>query len=111
MNTSNRIANCIGLASIALLISASASAADSGKIDSYQQNALFHPSSNQLLRESQGLIYIYDGMTDKTIDKAMDNQPERIKSMMFVNTKKTDENGNPLRNPETGEILLEDDDC
>jgi len=111
MNTYDHVATCVGLAAIVLSLSAPASGADNDGIDSYQQNALFHPSSNQLRRESQGFVYIYDEMTDKTIDKAMDDQPERIQSMMFVNTKMTDENGNPLRDAETGEILVADDDC
>ena len=111
MNMNDHVATCMGFAAIVLSVSAPASVADNDKIDSYQQNALFHPSSNQLRRESQGFVYIYDGMTDKTIDKAMDDQPGRIESMMFVNTLMTDENGNPLRDAETGEILATDDDC
>lgn len=107
----NMAAACINCIVITILTSTTALAADTQKIDSYQQNALFQPSNNQLARESQGLVYIYDGLTDKTIDKAMDDQPDRIKSMMFVNTKRSDENGNPLRDTETGEILVEDDDC
>ena len=111
MNMINKATACISCITIAILTSTSAVAAGNEKIDSYQQNALFQPSNGQLVRESQGLVYIYDGLTDKTIDKAMDDQPARIKSMMFVNTKLTDENGNLLRDTETGEILVEDDDC
>ena len=111
MNTNDHVATCVGLAAIALSLSAPASAADNDRIDSYRQNTLFHPSSDQLRRESQGFVYTYDGMTGKTIDKAMDDQPGRIQSMMFVNKKKTGKDGNPLRNPETGEILADDDDC
>ena len=105
-----KITPYISYASAAILISASALAADSEKVDSYQQNALFQPSNGQLTRESQGLVYIYDGLTDKTVNKAMDVQPDRIKSMMFVNTKITDKSGNLLRDAETDEILVEDDD-
>lgn len=110
MNMINKAAACINCIAITILTSTAGLAEDNQTIDSYQQNALFQPSNNQLVRESQGLVYIYDGLTDKTIDKAMDGQPDRIKSMMFVNTKLTDENGNLLRDAETGEIL-EDDDC
>ncbi len=111
MSIFKKTASCISYTAIAVLVSASVLAAESDNIDSYQQNALFQPSVNQLNRESRGLVYIYDGLTDKTVNKAMDNQPERIESMMFVNTKITDERGNLMRNPETGEILEEDDDC
>ncbi len=111
MNMIDKATACISCIALAILTSASALAADNEKIDSYQQNALFQPSNGQLIRESQGLVYIYDGLTDKTVNKAMDNQPDRIKSMMFVNTKLTDNNGDLLRDTETGEILVEDDDC
>ena len=30
---------------------------------------------------------------------------------MFVNTVVTDDNGVPLTDPETGEVLVENDDC
>jgi hypothetical protein len=101
MRTIYKIPAYINFASVVIAIAASTAAASSEEIDSYQQNALFHPSVSQLTRESRGLIYIYDGLTHETIDKAMDNQPDRIESMMFVNTKKTDK---------TGEVPVEDDD-
>ena len=77
----------------------------------YQMNALFQPSEHQLKRESRGFVYIYDGLTDRMVNKAMDENPDRIESMMFVNTKITDVNGNVARHPKTGEILREDDGC
>lgn len=111
MNIIKKTSCCISYATIAVLTSTSVLAVENDKIDIYQQNALFQPSTQQLDRESRGLVYIYDGMTDKTVNKAMDDQSERIESMMFVNTKVTDENGNLMRDPETGEIIEEEDDC
>ena len=92
----------IGFTAAVLSFSASTMASDMGNMHSYQHNALLSPSSSQLAREEKGFVYIYDGLTNRTIDQAMDTQPERIKSMMFVNTKKTDRKG---------EVLQEDDDC
>ena len=102
---------CMGLAAIALSVSAPALVAENNNVDSYRQNALLHPSINQPRRETRGHVHLYDRTNDKTIAKAMDGQPERIKSMIFPNTKMTDENGNPLKDAETGEILVADDDC
>ena len=31
--------------------------------------------------------------------------------MMFVNTVVTDDNGNPLKDPESGEVVVEHDGC
>ena len=109
---SNRIKN-IGFAVLVYTATCAgaALATGSGAGGDYQMNALFQPSEHQLKRESRGFVYIYDGLTDRTVNKAMDENPDRIESMMFVNTKITDVNGNLARHPKTGEILREDDGC
>jgi hypothetical protein len=95
----------------ATVMTTSVLAGESEKIDRYQMNQLFQPSPNQLSRESGGFVYIYDGLTDKIVNKAMDAHADRIESMMFVNTKITDEKGDFKQDPDTGEILVEDDGC
>jgi hypothetical protein len=54
---------------------------------------------------------IYDGLTDKQIAKAMDTQFDRIESMMFVRTIVTNDEGNAVRDSETGQVIVEDDGC
>lgn len=90
-------------------ISVTASADDNG--NDFQRNILFQPSERQLEREAGGSVFIYDGLTDREVDRAMDQQTERIKAMMFVGTKTTDVNGELARDPQTGDVIAEDDDC
>lgn len=70
--------------------------------NSYQQRVLFTPSHSILLAEARGRIMIYDGVKSESVDKAMDEQFDRIETMMFVNT---------LYKQEDGEYMVENDDC
>ena len=79
--------------------------------NSWQLANLFTPSPAQIEREHKGHVMIYNGIKDVDIDRAMDEQFDRIESMMFTGTIVTDDAGQPLRDPETGELVIEDDDC
>lgn len=72
------------------------------KADSYQYKSLFTPSDFTLKSEAKGRIMIYDSLTSKTIDKAMDEQFDRIENMMFVRI---------VHEQENGEYYVEDDGC
>ena len=79
---------------IAILLSALVAAPLSvGAEDSYQKRVLFSPSSEILLAEARGRIMIYDGLTNETVEKALDEQFERIGNMMFIRTLYAQENG------------------
>jgi len=59
----------------------------------YQHNALFSPSDSQIEAEARGRIMIYDGLTNETVERALDHQFDRIGNMMFVRTIYIQENG------------------
>jgi len=75
------------------------------------QNRLFTPTEQQRVQEEHGTVIIYEGMHDIEVNRAMEMQFERIEHMMFVGTIITNENGEPKRDEETGEIMKEDEDC
>ena len=79
--------------------------------ESWQMSRLFHPTHAALASEKRGKVIIYSGLTDKVVDKALDENFGRIESMMFTRTVRTDDTGNPLRDPKTGEVLIEEDGC
>ena len=79
---------------IAILLSALVAAPLSvGAEDSYQERVLFSPSAEILLAEARGRVMIYDGLTNETVEKALDDQFDRIGNMMFIRTVYTQENG------------------
>ncbi len=51
---------------------------------------LNEPTARELAHERQGNVYVYDGLTDREIDHALNRHFERIEYMMFVGTRKTD---------------------
>lgn len=91
-----------------VLSTPAAAAADVAEIE---LRRLFEPTEAELAAESKGRIYIYDGLRDVDIQRALDQEFERVESMMFIRSRKTDESGKVERNPQTGEEVVEDDGC
>lgn len=56
-------------------------------------NALFNPSESLLVAEVSGRVMIYDGLKNETVERALDQQFDRIESMMFVRTLVAQEDG------------------
>jgi len=82
----------------ALLIASSSASA----YDSYQEKVLFTPSEGILQAEAKGRVMIYDGLDNEKVERAMNEQFQRIDSMMFVRTQYIQENG---------DIEVEEDGC
>ena len=94
-----------------VLLGATAPAAPADTLTAWQERRLFHPSEVQLHNERQGRIFIYDGLSDKIAQKAVDEEFDRVQHMMFTNTIVTDETSEPVRDDETGDIAQEEDGC
>lgn len=77
----------------------------------WQMKQLFQASTAQLQREQNNHVFIYHNLPDKVVELAMDKQFDRLESMMFTGIIITDKQGSPLSDPETGEIITEDDGC
>jgi hypothetical protein len=85
-------------------------AGESSDVEQMQQRRLFEPTEAELRQEAKGNVYIYDGLTDKAVQRALDEEFERVGNMMFIRTIATDDRGQPKRDPYTGE-LEQDHDC
>ena len=75
-----------------------------------EMRRLFEPTEFELRSEGKGKVYIYEGVTDRAVNQAMEDEFERVEHMMFINTIRTDAQGRPLRDPDTG-LIDADDDC
>ena len=77
----------------------------------WQERRLEQPTELELQWERSGHVMIYEGMTDREVELALDKHFDRVQSMMFVNTVVTNDNGDPVKDPESGEVVTEDDGC
>ena len=77
----------------------------------WQNRRLMQPSPEEVQWEQAGNIMIYDGLTDRQVAVAMDNQFKRIGSMMFTGIIVTSPDGSPTVDPVTGELITENDGC
>lgn len=67
----------------------------------YDRNALLDPSPSLIKAEASGHVTIYDGLDNVLVERALDEQFERIDSMMFVR----------IRYPQPDGGVEEDDSC
>lgn len=70
--------------------------------DSYQLGMLFQPTESQRAAEARGRVMIYDGLDEQVVERALDEQFERIDSMMFVRTRHSEPDG---------DAVYDDDGC
>lgn len=76
-----------------------------------QLRRLLEPTAAERAEERKGRIYIYESLTNQDIQRAMDQQFDRVESMMFIRVPKTDASGKVQKDRSTGEVLMEDDGC
>lgn len=80
-------------------------------VDSWQSKRLFQPTQAQLASEAKGRVMIYDGMTDRVVNKALREQFNRVDHMMFTRVVVTDADGAASRDASSGAVVYEDDGC
>ncbi len=68
----------------------------------WQVRRLLQPTPEEQQRDASGRVFIYDGLHEEQVNKAMDKQFHRVDAMMFVRTRVTSANG---------ETEVEDDGC
>jgi len=71
-------------------------------LDVWQLNALHNPGQELLRAEAKGRITIFDGIDNSDVEKALDEQFDRIGHMMFIRTRHQQEDGS---------LDAKDDDC
>jgi hypothetical protein len=94
-----------------IVIAAACSAVSAADVREIELRRLFAPAPAELASETAGRIYIYDGLRDTDVERALDEEFERVDSMMFIRTKVTDDSGHVREDPETGIELVADDGC
>jgi hypothetical protein len=80
------------------------------KVYQWQVKRLFEPTPQQLADERRGKVFIYEGLKDKDVNRAMKEQFDRVHAMMFTGVVVTDTGGEPVRD-NTGEVVVEQDGC
>jgi hypothetical protein len=95
----------------AALFGASTAATASKDVRDIELRRLFEPTPAERRAETSGRIYIYEGLRETDVARAMEKEFDRVESMMFIRVKKTDKTGETLKDPETGDAVVEDDGC
>ncbi len=107
--------NKYSLTMTVLLFAAVSMPVSAGSIETammdWQIKQLFQPGKYRDSLEKQGRVFIYAGMKSSMVMKALDEHFDRIQSMMFTGTVVTDDVGTPLRDPKTGNVVVEEDGC
>jgi hypothetical protein len=106
--TDGRLMTRIMVFTLGVAMAAGANA-DSSSVTSWQMVRLFEPTQADLNAEARGRVMIYDGLTDKAVERAFDEQFDRLEHMMFIRVVVTDDSGKARRS-ESGEVVTESDD-
>jgi hypothetical protein len=94
-----------------IVLAVACSAVSAADVREIELRRLFSPTAAELAAEAAGRIYIYDGVRETDVERALEEAFERVDSMMFIRTKVTDDSGDVREDPETGIELVADDGC
>ena len=72
---------------------------------------LFEPTPSELRAERAGRIYIYEGLKEDDIVRAMQEQFDRVNSMMFIRVQPTPVARDPGQGGESTQVSYQDDGC
>ena len=94
-----------------LLLQLSTTSVRAGDLHEWSVSMLFKPTPLQLQQERAGRVHRHDDLKDTEVNRALDQQFERIESIMFTSVVVTDRKGNPVIDPDSGAVLVEYDGC
>lgn len=97
-------------APVALPVAASESAADSN-LHNWLLRRLNEPTPRERAHEQSGNVYVYDGLTDRDVERAMNSHFDRIEYMMFVGTRRTAAESSEAATDASGEAETESPGC
>jgi hypothetical protein len=72
---------------------------------------LFEPTPSELRAERAGRIYIYEGLREDDIVRAMREQFDRVNSMMFIRVRPTPVPRDPAQGAKPTQVSYQDDGC
>lgn len=99
------LTNLIGTASAAADLSPELS-----DLQKWQLRRLFIPTERELEHERKGNVYIYEGLTDRQVEEALDRHFDRIEYMLFLGTRRTNGMGALVRKSDQTPVT-ESSDC
>jgi hypothetical protein len=80
-------------------------------VSEIERRRLFDPTLAELQAEAAGRVYIYEGLRDTDVERALDEEFKRVQNMMFIRVKPTDAAGKTRKDPTTGAAYVQDDGC
>lgn len=94
-----------------VVFAAASSAVSAADVREIELRRLLEPTPAELAAEAAGRIYIYEGLRETDVKRALEEAFERVGSMMFIRTKLTDDSDEVRQYPETGAEIVADDGC
>lgn len=79
-------------------------------LEQWLERRLNEPTERERKHERAGNVYIYDGLTDREVEKAMNAHFNRIEYMMFLGTRRTEPTGT-ARSDAEGNVETESPGC